>query len=57
MSIQKIYNVAGFIDDKMLEKIKLKAMKEELKKWITIDLKRRYTFGVLDSIRSKLYNQ
>jgi len=31
MSIQKIYNVAEFIDDKMLEKIKLKSMKEELK--------------------------
>ncbi len=57
MSVQKNYNVNEFLNDKLFEKIKLKAMKDELKKWIAIDSKRRYTFGVLNSIRSKLYNQ
>ena len=56
MSVQKNYNIDDFLNDKLLEKIKLKAMKEELKKWIAIDSRRRYTFGVLNSIRSKLNN-
>ena len=44
----------GMIDSKLLERIKLKAMKDELKKWVTINSKDRYTFGVLEKMRGQL---
>lgn len=44
----------GIIDAKLLERIKLKAMKDELKKWVTINSKDRYTFGVLEKMRGQL---
>ena len=44
----------GMIDAKLLERIKLKAMKDEIKKWFTINSKDRYTFGVLEKMRGQL---
>lgn len=44
----------GIIDAKLLERIKLKAMKDELKKWVMINSKDRYTFGVLEKMRGQL---
>ena len=44
----------GIIDQKVLDRIKRKAMKEEIKKWITVNPARRHGFEILSEIRSKL---
>ena len=44
----------GIIDQKLLDRIKRKAMKDEIKKWITIDPIKRHGFEILSEIRSKL---
>jgi hypothetical protein len=37
-----------------IDRIKLRAMKEELKKRVTNDNKDRYTFGILEGIKTSL---
>ena len=44
----------GIIDQKVLDRIKRKAMKAEIVKWITIDPIKRHGFEILSEIRSKL---
>jgi len=44
----------GIIDQKVLDRIKRKAMKKEILKWITINPDRRTGFEILSEIRSKL---
>ena len=44
----------GIIDQKVLDRIKRKAMKAEIKKWITVDPLKRPGFEILSEIRSKL---
>jgi len=45
------------LDKRALEKIKMRAMKNEVKKWIEFDHSNRWNFGILDKIRSIMYGQ
>jgi len=44
----------GIIDQKVLDRIKRKAMKAEIVKWITVDPARRHGFEILSEIKCKL---
>lgn len=44
----------GIIDQKVLDRIKRRAMKAEIEKWITVDPAKRHGFEILSEIRSKL---
>ena len=45
------------LDKRALEKIKMRAMKDEIKRWIEFDHSNRWNFGIIDTIRSVLYGR
>ena len=51
------WTIPDTLDKRALEKIKMRAMKDEIKKWVEFDHSNRGNFGILDKIRGILYGQ
>ena len=43
------------LDKRALERIKMRAMKDEIKRWIEFDHSNRGNFGIIDTIKSMLH--